>query len=140
MGDIQLDMIPHSFGGIGPWDIVLGETPFAYPFSHSDNDFKYASLPENTEPVPPREAAPDMNKHRAKQMKAMKASGMPMHAMEQEEKSDDADQDEEEEEVTLGVDALQISSHAQSEPVKKSNGLQLHEEQQEQKEAKSSQD
>jgi len=125
--DIQLDMIPHSFGGIGPWDIVLGETPLEYPFSHSDSAFKYASLPENTEPVPPREAAPDMNKHKAKQMKAMKASGMPMH----EEKSDEEVEEDEEEEVTLGVDALQISSHAQSEPVGKS---------QEQQEVKSNED
>jgi len=119
--DIQLDMIPHSFGGIGPYDIVYGETPLAYPFSHEDNDFKYAALPKNTLPVPPREAAPDMNKHKAKQMKAMKASGMDMDGMDVEDweqKSDDGD--EEEVEATLGVDALKMASHAQSEPVGKS--------------------
>merc|ERR1712087_818896 len=114
--DIQLDMIPHSFGGIGPWDIVYGETPLAYPFSHEDCDFEYSQLPENTLPLPPREQAPDMNKHKAKQLKAMKASGM----RDPEEKTDEDDEDEEEEE-TLGADGLKMSSHAQSAPVVKSH-------------------
>jgi len=74
--DINLDMIPHKFGGIGPWDIRYGDTPVGYELSTSDLDFDYASLPPNELPMPPRAAPPDMNKHKARREKAMKAKGL----------------------------------------------------------------
>mmetsp|Transcript_59484 Transcript_59484/g.53563 ORF Transcript_59484/g.53563 Transcript_59484/m.53563 type:complete len:340 (+) Transcript_59484:484-1503(+) len=74
--DINLDMIPYKFGGIGPWDITYGDVPFKYPLSTQDNDFDYKTLPKNTLPVPPRTPVPDMNKHKAKQQKQMKSSGL----------------------------------------------------------------
>lgn len=74
--DINLDMIPYKFGGIGPWDIVYGDVPFKYPLSSQDIQFDYKSLPKNTLPAPPRTPVPDMNKHKAKQQKQMKSSGL----------------------------------------------------------------
>ena len=74
--DINLDMIPYKFGGIGPWDIVFGEVPMGYHLTTKDIKFDYNQLPKNTLPVPPRPDAPDMNKHRAKQQKQMKMSGI----------------------------------------------------------------
>ena len=74
--DINLDMIPYKFGGSGPWEIVYGDAPFQYPLSTADNDFDFNKLPKNTLPVPPRTPVPDMNKHKAKQQKQMKSSGL----------------------------------------------------------------
>jgi len=107
--DINLDMIPHKFGGIGPWDIVYGEAPFKYPLKTTDTKFDYNTLPKNTLPVPPRAAVPDMNKHKAKQMKQMKESGWNIDDLqiEEEEKKDyddDDDDDEEEEDQQLQID------------------------------------
>merc|ERR1712154_393541 len=74
--DINLDMIPHKFGGIGPWDIRYGNTPEHYALLSTNNDFDYDALPPNELPMPPRAAPPDMNKHKARREKAMKESGL----------------------------------------------------------------
>jgi len=76
--DINLDMIPHKFGGIGPWDIRYGDTPDGYPLSTGDDPqrFDFAELAPNPLPVPPRAAPPDMNKHKARRDRASKASGL----------------------------------------------------------------
>mmetsp|Transcript_10813 Transcript_10813/g.16280 ORF Transcript_10813/g.16280 Transcript_10813/m.16280 type:complete len:472 (-) Transcript_10813:179-1594(-) len=74
--DINLDMIPFAFGGIGPWEIEYGAEPSQYTLCSSNSDFDYNKLPKNELPVPKRTAAPDMNKHRAKQQKQLKMNGI----------------------------------------------------------------
>merc|ERR1719461_623059 len=92
--EIDLDMIPERYGGIGPWDIVYGEEPFEYALSSKDIKFNYDALPKMTEPAPPRAAVPDMNKHKAKKDKQMKMSGLETYedelfSLEQKEDDDD---------------------------------------------------
>ena len=89
--DINLDMIPHKFGGIGPWDIRYGDTPHGYPLQTVDTDFEYDSIPPNELPIPPRAAPPDMNKHKARRENAMKASGL--EELEQLEFGDEEDEE-----------------------------------------------
>lgn len=85
--DIDLDMIPERYGGIGPWDIVYGAEPFEYALSSKDIKFNYDILPKPTEPAPPRAAVPDMNKHKAKKDKQMKMSGLETYEDEKENDS-----------------------------------------------------
>eukprot|EP01083_Nonionella_stella_P187566 689472_1 len=103
--DIDIEMIPHRFGGIGPWDIVYGDAPLLYPIRTETIEFDYELLAKNKEPAPARAALPDMNKHKAKQMKQMKESGLADYQANMnevfvlEEKKDEEEDEEEESET-----------------------------------------
>eukprot|EP01084_Bolivina_argentea_P215732 366329_1 len=127
--DIDIEMIPHRFGGIGPWDIVYGDAPLLYPIRTETIEFDYELLAKNKEPAPARAALPDMNKHKAKQMKQMKESGLAdyqanMNEVFVLEEKKDEEEDEEEEDIELGNPASFpgiISEKARSAPDLQSN-------------------
>lgn len=100
-------MIPPRFGGIAPWDIVYGAEPFEYELSTADTKFNYDLLTKPTEPIPPRSAVPDMNKHKAKKDKQMKLSGLKLAY------DDSIDDNEEKEEVN----GLRMNNVTKSAPI-----------------------
>merc|ERR1712217_854183 len=109
------DMIPHRFGGIGPWDIKYGDTPEHYEFDSMDIDFDYNSLPPNELPMPPRAAPPDMNKHKARREKAMKESGLrdlELLAIEDDENDDRKEADGAEEEEVPKIQSVPDAASA----------------------------
>ena len=113
--DINLDMIPHKFGGIGPWDIRYGDTPLGYELLTEDNDLDYATLPPNELPMPARAAPPDMNKHKKRRERAEKLlAEKGMDGLEDIDWDDDEDEDEKDDDTP---DKSQEKAAEQSESI-----------------------